>query len=126
MPATETPPTSQSNPAPHRPRKPLRRRRRGLSFGRLPVWAIALAVVAIGGVVAAALLLGKDDSKPNRLELGKPRVVSSGDLTSYARSGNRTVFWAGPPATGYKLELTEVRGARVFVRYLTSAAKAGD
>jgi hypothetical protein len=52
--------------------------------------------------------------------------VSAAQLSSYAKSANRPVFWAGPAAENFKLELTEVRGQRVFIRYLTADAKAGD
>jgi hypothetical protein len=122
MPATETPPAATTDPTPlHRDQGPSRR----IGFRRPSAWVLAIVVVVIAAGVAAALLL-TGDSKPQRLELGKPRIVSSGELSSYAHLGNRTAFWAGPPATGYKLELTEIRGTRIFVRYLTADAKAGD
>ena len=121
MPSLQTPPAradSSTGPPPAPPAPPARRRR--------PAWALAaLAALAVAGVIAAVLLItGGDDS--DTLQIGEPRVVSQGDLTSYARSAERPVYWAGPAGKGFKLELTEVKGQRVFVRYLAADAKAGD
>ena len=52
--------------------------------------------------------------------------MSTSELSDYAQDTNTPVFWAGAPANGFKLELTEVKGGRVYVRYITSSAKAGD
>jgi hypothetical protein len=92
---------------------------------RPPIWALLAGLVAIAAVAVAAVLLLRGDDAP-KIVLGQPRVVSSSQLAAYARSGNRTVYSAGPAAAGFKLELTEVRGSRIFVRYLTNDAKAGD
>jgi hypothetical protein len=92
---------------------------------RPPVWAIAAALVLVAAAAAAAFLLLRSDSAPT-VALGKPQVVTSSQLSAYAHSNNRTAYWAGPAASGFKLELTEARGSQVFVRYLTSDAKAGD
>jgi hypothetical protein len=92
---------------------------------RPSVWAVAAGVVVVTAVAVAALLLLRGDSAP-RIAIGQPTVVSSSQLTEYAHSHNGAAYWAGPAAAGFKLELTEVRGSRVFVRYLTSDAKAGD
>jgi hypothetical protein len=92
---------------------------------RPPFWAFLAGLVTIAAVAVAAALLLRGDDAP-KIVLGQPQVVSASQLTAYARSGHRTVYSAGPAAAGYKLELTEVRGSRIFVRYLTSDAKAGD
>ena len=117
MPATETP--SPALMADHhddtRDGPPRRRRSLILALG-------------LGGVAAAAVvivLLGSGDDS-DQLVIGEPREVSADQLQSYAKDAGRPVFWAGPAAEGFKLELTEVRGQRVFVRYLTRDAKAGD
>jgi hypothetical protein len=121
MPATETPSrsvTADSNNRNDAPAAANPRRRRPL------VIALALAAVAAVAVVVVLLVSGDDNS--DRLVLGQPREVSAAQLSSYAQAAKRPVYWAGPAARGYKLELTEVRGQRVFVRYLTADAKAGD
>ena len=118
MPATETLPRSNISAVsapPETPQSSPRRTRRRL------VAALA-AVVAAAGIAAALVLTGG----PDRLELGKPRIVSSAQLSSYAESAGRPIYWAGETADGYELELTEVAGQRTYVRYLTSGAKAGD
>ena len=103
------------------PATPARSRR----LRRPPLWAllVAVAVVAAAAVAAFLFLRGDDGVK---LTLGKPRIVSSSELSSYARANDRTIDWAGPAAQGFKLELTEVTGHRMFVRYLASSAQAGD
>jgi hypothetical protein len=119
MPATESLPrptiTSVSS-EPQTPEPPTQRRRRRLL-------AVALVAVVAAAVAAVLLLTG---GEPDRLEIGEPRIVSEAQLASYAESAGHPVYWAGSAADGYKLELTEVRGQRVFVRYLADSAKAGD
>lgn len=99
-----------TTPAPRRSRRP---------------WAIGLALLVVAAIAAAVVLIATG-GKSDTLVLGQPRIVSSGELSSYAQSANHPVYWAGAAASGYKLELTEVRGQHVFVRYLTKNAKAGD
>lgn len=119
MPAIESLPrpsfasVSTSTADPERPAGGSRRR----------LVALAVAVVAAAAVAAALLLNG---GGAERLEIGKPRAVSAAQLSSYAESAGRPVYWAGDAAAGFKLELTEAPGQRVFVRYLTADAKAGD
>jgi hypothetical protein len=93
---------------------------------RVPLWALLAAAAAIAAAAVVAFLAFGSSSDSVKVEPGKPRIVSQQELSSYVKSGNRTAFWAGPAASGFKLELTEVRGRRIFVRYLSSAAKAGD
>jgi hypothetical protein len=91
---------------------------------RPPRWALALAGLAvIAAIAAGVLLLTGGSDEPG---LGDPHVVTPGELSDFADTAGGPVFWAGPAADGFKLELTEVRGDRVFVRYLSSDAKAGD
>ena len=117
MPATESLPrpslTSVSSET-HTTEPPAQRRR---------LLVVALIAVVAAAVVAVVLLTG---GEADRLEVGKPRIVSEAQLTSYAEDANRPVYWAGEAADGFKLELTEAQGQRVFVRYLPSSAKAGD
>lgn len=87
-----------------------------------------LAGVVIATVIAsaAAVTFLLTRSETQRLEIGKPRIVSPQQLASYAESAGRPVYWAGQAADGYRLELTEEQGQRVFVRYLADSAQAGD
>ena len=120
MQATETPLSSMTPEADsmttHADETPSPKRRRPL--------LLALGLLLVAGVVAAVVLLTSGDSE--ELTLGEPKIVSAGELSSYAESANRPVYWGGAPSGGFKLELTEVKGQRVFVRYITADAKAGD
>ena len=101
---------------------PAGSRRRG-PIGR----RLVLGVLTLGALAAAAVLLffaAFDNGE--QLEIGKPKVVTVEQLRSYAENKGAPVYWAGPPAAGFKLELTEVKGGRTFVRYLTADAQAGD
>jgi hypothetical protein len=120
--STEAPAAPSTRSAPRKAVPLPSQKRRSLP----PFWALAggAILVIVAAVAAVALLTGSD--KDVSLQPGKPRVVSADELTSYVRSNHRTVFWAGTAAPGFKLELTEVKGPRVFVRYLTTAAQAGD
>ena len=111
--STAPPPPPDEAPPP-----PAGRRRRS-------PWLLAGALLAVAAVAAIAVLLltGGDGDKA---ALGEPHVVTSAELSDFANDAGRPVFWAGAPADGFKLELTEARGRRVFVRYLANDAKAGD
>lgn len=56
---------------------------------------------------------------------GAARVVSTEELHAVAASSAVPVYWAGP-RSGSELELSETGEARVYVRYLTGGAEAGD
>jgi hypothetical protein len=89
-----------------------------------------IALVAALAIAAAAVLLFElvrdGDNAPDRPALGQPRIMSAAELSSYAHSVGRPVYWAGPAQTGFQLEFTEVRGGRTFVRYLPAGVRAGD
>src|SRR5687768_9078248 len=101
MPATESlprPNIASVSSQPQAPEPPARRPRRRLL-------ALGLAAVAAAAIAAVLLLTGNE---PDQLEIGKPRALSAAQLSSYAASAGRPVYWAGEAADGYKLELTEV------------------
>ena len=87
-------------------------------------WLLAGVLVAIAAIAAVTVLLltGGDDEPA----AGEPHVVTTGELSSFAKGAGRPVYWAGAPAAGFKLELTEAKGDQVYVRYLSNDAKAGD
>jgi hypothetical protein len=88
--------------------------------------ALLAAVVMAAAVVLLLVLRGDDEKAADGVVLGKPKIVSPGGLSTYARSAGRPVYWAGPAAAGFQLELTEVRGGRTYVRYLPAGVRAGD
>jgi hypothetical protein len=91
---------------------------------------IALAVAA--GLVTAMLIdrSGNGPAKPvaaNATKQAKAiaRIVSADQLRTIAASRDPVVYWAGPRASR-RLELTETPQGRIYVRYLTPHARAGD
>lgn len=88
---------------------------------------MALLVALLAGLLVWQLLGGGDDDGAETSEEapGAPRVVSVEELREAAGSSQIPVYWIGPQ-DGAELELSEVGEARVFVRYLTDGAEAGD
>jgi hypothetical protein len=56
---------------------------------------------------------------------GAPRIVSPAELREAAGSGPLPIYWAGE-RPGTQLELSEQGNVRVYLRYLTGGAAAGD
>jgi hypothetical protein len=107
------------------PTAPSETRSRSLGSRRTKIALIA-ALAIVAAAVALFLLFREGEKAPDRLVLGKPKIVSPADLSSYAHSTGRPVYWAGPAAAGFQLELTEVRGGRTFVRYMPAGVRVGD
>lgn len=86
------------------------------------------AVIAVATVIAVgiwALFLRDDDEFSTAAELGQPFIGSVEDIGDLADSAGHTVYWAGEqPDT--ELELSALANGRVYVRYLTGGAEAGD
>jgi len=93
------------------------------------LWIVlALLVALLAGLLAWQLLGGGDDDNAAEAPAeapGAPRVVSVEELREAAGSSEIPVYWIGPQG-GAELELSEVGEVRVFVRYLTDGAEAGD
>jgi hypothetical protein len=73
----------------------------------------------------AAWLLLRDDGDDSAAA-GSPRVASAAQLRDLSASVGHDVYWAGSPAAGTELELTHQADGRIYVRYLTGDAQAGD
>jgi hypothetical protein len=88
-------------------------------------------LAALGGLAALALIVwvalasGDSASEEPAVEGPGPTLVSAEALRQAAESADGAVYWAGPPE-GSKLELSRSSPDRVYVRYLTGAAEAGD
>lgn len=85
-------------------------------------WLTTLLVVLSLALIAAVvvwLVAGDDDSSP----AAESEVVTATQLP--ATKQGKTVYWLGErPDTSY--ELTESPSGRVYIRYLTGDAEAGD
>lgn len=93
------------------------------------LWGLlALLVVALVALLAWQAAGGGDDDEPADVPKRPPgaaRIVSAAGLREAAASAAMPVYWAGP-RSGATLELSESGKARVYVRYLTGGAGAGD
>lgn len=93
------------------------------------LWVLLVLLIALlAGLLIWQLLGGggDDDAAEAPEEApGAPRVVSVEELRGAAASSEVPVYWIGPQG-GAELELSEVGEARVYVRYLTDGAEAGD
>jgi hypothetical protein len=78
----------------------------------------ALLVAAIAYLVISGLGGGSSSS-------GAPQAVNASKLSDLAGDSGHPVYWAGPrPSDVY--EWTELSDGRIYVRYLTGGAGAGD
>lgn len=87
-------------------------------------WPKILLLVLSVALIAAVVvwLVGDDDSSPAAAE---PDVVAAKQLSEFAAEDDKPVYWLGErPNESY--ELTEAPSGRVYVRYLTGDAEAGD
>jgi hypothetical protein len=100
------------------------RRARRLTLRRRKQVRLGLAVLLVVALVIFGLvkLLDSDDGGSN---VG-PVAVSESQLTSKAADVNHPVYWVGPQPGTDQYEFTSTEDGRVYVRYLTQGAKAGD
>ncbi len=87
-------------------------------------WLTILLVVLSVALVAAVVvwLVRGDDSSPAP---GEPEAVTASQLSDFAAEHGTPVYWLGE-RSGASYELTDTSSGRVYVRYLTGGAKAGD
>lgn len=86
---------------------------------------VALAAVAALAAGLTLLLNGETDADSVESKPGTPVTVAVDDLREFARSADGLVYWAGE-LPGTELELTRTSRNKVFVRYLSGDAAAGD
>jgi hypothetical protein len=87
-------------------------------------WLTILLVVLTVALIAAVVvwLVHGDDSSP---ATGEPEAVTTSELSEFAAEQDTPVYWLGERRNeGY--ELTDSSSGRVYVRYLTGGAEAGD
>lgn len=85
---------------------------------------VGLGIAIVVGLIAW-LILKDDDGKEKSARVGlRPVLVQPSEIRARAKS-SISVFWVGEiPDRRY--ELTKTKAGRVFVRYLSKGAKAGD
>lgn len=93
--------------------------------------------IGVAGLIAAAIVIflgvsllggGGDDAGIDQkaLDAGKPVAVSESQLTGEASSLEHAAYWVGPRDSTSRYELTSTPDGKIFVRYLTGEAAAGD
>jgi len=80
------------------------------------------AVLAVGLILWIVL---RDDDDSSNSSSGAAEIVSVDSLRDAAAEQDTPVYWAGE-RVGTELELSQPDEDRVYVRYLTGGAKAGD
>ena len=91
---------------------------------RLRVAIVVLAAIAVG-LIAWAALAGDGDEESDNGAAVEASVVSAAELADIAAASDAPIYWAGE-RPGTELEYDEGAGDRVYVRYLTAGAEAGD
>lgn len=93
------------------------------------LWGLlALLVVALVALLSWQATGGGEDDEPAEAPTRPPgaaQIVGPAELREAAASRAVPVYWAGP-RPGAELELSESGKVRVYVRYLTGEAGAGD
>lgn len=78
-------------------------------------------LIAAGIAVAAYFVLIKDDDGS-----GKPEALSAAELRDFADGLDHDVYWLGPRQGTTAYEATDTGDGRVYIRYLTRDANAGN
>ncbi|MET0306954.1 MAG: hypothetical protein ABW196_12110 [Solirubrobacterales bacterium] len=88
-------------------------------------WLTALlAVLSVALIAAVAVwVLRDDDSAPPAVD--EPTAMTASELSDFAGEQDAPVYWLGERANA-SYELTDSQSGRIYVRYLTDGAEAGD
>jgi hypothetical protein len=87
-------------------------------------WLTALLVVlSVALIAAVAVWVLRDDSSAPAVD--EPTAMSASELSDFASEQDAPVYWLGE-RTNASYELTDSESGRIYVRYLTGGADAGD
>jgi hypothetical protein len=86
---------------------------------------ILLVVLSIALVAMVVVWLARDDSSSSSPTPGEPEAVSSSELSEFADEHGSPIYWLGE-RRDESYELTDSESGRVYIRYLTGGAEAGD
>ncbi len=93
--------------------------------GQIWTWRRAISLGALSFVAALSLVACGGGSDKVSLTPGEPQVVSTTQLSELAAEQPGPIYWLGE-REGAELEVTETPQGRVYIRYLTDGAEAGD
>lgn len=88
-----------------------------------------LGLLAIAGVVILAIVLlggDGDDSSTSAEAESEAVALSEAELLAQASGLGGPAYWVGPRAGTESYELTTTEDGRIYIRYLTGDAEAGD
>jgi hypothetical protein len=89
------------------------------------IWRRAISLGALSFVVALFLAAcGSGDDKVS-LTPGQPQILSTSQLSDFAGEQSQPVYWLGA-RDDTELEVTDTPQGRIYIRYLTGGAEAGD
>jgi hypothetical protein len=84
---------------------------------------ILLVVLSIALIAVVVVWLAHDDSSSPKA--GEPEAASPSQLSEFAAGHGGSIYWLGPRRNA-SYELTDTKSGRVYIRYLTGGAEAGD
>jgi hypothetical protein len=84
---------------------------------------VLLVVLSVALVAAVVLWLVHDDDSSSAT--AEPEIVTAKQFPELTAEQGKPVYWLGE-RPGAKYELTESSSGRVYIRYLTGDAEAGD
>lgn len=88
--------------------------------GRL-IFAVGAAIVAVAAIAFVVTGKGGSDSDED-----SPRSATAAELRDHVESVGHDIYWAGAPAPGETLEVTDQADGRIYVRYLSGDGTIGD
>jgi hypothetical protein len=99
----------------------------GVNVNKVRRWVLA-GLIAAGVVVLAIVLLGGsgEDSSPEGEGESEAVALSESELLAEASGLGGPAYWIGPRADTESYELTTTEDGRIYIRYLTGDAEAGD
>jgi hypothetical protein len=83
---------------------------------------ILLVILSVALIAAVVLWLTRDDSSSSSSE---PEVVTTAQLSEFAADEGKPIYWLGE-RRNESYELTDSTSGRIYIRYLTGGAEAGD
>ncbi len=85
-----------------------------------------LVVVVVIVVLAISLLGGSDSDSSSTQSSETVAALSESQLVARGRNLGHPVYWVGPRPESERYEFTSTADGKVYVRYLTGEAEAGD
>lgn len=86
---------------------------------------ILLVVLSVALIAVVAVWIVRDDDSSSSPTTGEAEAASVSELSEFAAAQGKPVYWLGE-RRNESYELTDSSSGRVYIRYLTAGAEAGD